>query len=145
MVNQGIADMMAEEMMSRDKGQQDFSQYVEYILKERSPKETRDKFWAWSDIEGALSNLSEEQIKRVINRLAIVDRLNMINMPPSEFKMDNLIEYWQMVQKATIKSHRSLQGFERKMQATQIKEVSAISRDNSSGGLFGGIRRLFGR
>lgn len=145
MVNQGIADMMAEEMLARDRYQQDFSQYVEYILKERSPKETREKFWAWTDIEGALSNLNEEQIKRVVNRLAIVDRLNTIMKSPSEYKFEDLVEYWQTVQKATIKSHRSLQGFERKMQATQIKEVSAISRDSGGGGLFAPIRRLFGR
>lgn len=145
MVNQGIADMMAEEMLAKDRQQADFSHYVEYILKERSPKATRDKFWAWSDIEGALSNLPEEQVKRTINRLAIVDRLNMIKKPPSEFTMDDLVEYWSMVQKATVKINRSRDGFERKMQATQIKEVNAVSRDSSGGGVFGKLKSMFGR
>ena len=128
--------------------QQDWRKYIEYITEEKSiPEDLKKLYWAFADKENVLSNLKPEDIARIMNNLEISYNFEVMKIPPYRYSFKMEQDFWQFKSKLLLKLKRSELGFERRTQATQIKEISTQqSGDSQNRGGFGGfISKMFGR
>lgn len=110
--------------------EEQFYRYIQFILEEKAiPQEIKELFWAFSDQENALTNLTDSDIRNIINHLEIAFSYITMNKPDYNFNFADEIMLAQLRAKLMIKLKRSKLGFERKMQATQIREVYAQQKE----------------
>lgn len=122
--------------------------YTQFLIQEESiPDDIKARLWAFSDKENALSNIDKGTIRNMINYLEITYNYYTMSKPDYKFTFDDEIIHAQMKAKLIVKLSRSKEGFERRMQSTQIREVHMSERENQgilarAGGF---ISRLTGR
>lgn len=119
---------------------------IEYLINDRSiPKHLRKQFfWAFSDKEMAISNLDDKQIRSVMLGSSIANKFYLMSKPDYKHTWEDEINYSNMRAKLFVKLNRSKDGFERKLEATQIRE-SHFDGGNQrrGGGVVGSIKSGF--
>lgn len=146
-VDAGMMNDLFSESPIGSVSQEDWRKYIQYITEDKSiPENIKNLFWAFSDKENVLSNLKEEDIRRIMNDLEICYNFEIMKMPPYKYSFQIEQQFWQFKAKLLLKLKRSQDGFERKAQMTQVKELHTDSNQQQNrGGVVGTISRLLGR
>lgn len=120
---------------------------IQFLVEDKSiPKHIRkDLFWAFSDKEMSLSNLTEKDIERVLTGMNVAYNYYLMSKPDYEHTWKDDIDFRQLRMKVFVKLKRSQDGFERKLDATQIR-VSQIEEGqikSTGGGIGGRLGKFF--
>lgn len=123
--------------------------FVEFLVEDKSiPDDVKRIFWAPSDKEAALTNLQEGDVGRIMNLFDITALYYMMSKPFWDHSFDDDFAMEQLRFKLFLKLKRSVRGFERRMEATQIRQMIYEEPTQASGGIVsrfsGGMRRMFG-
>lgn len=126
---------------------------VEFLVKDTAiPKHLRkQEMWGFADKEMALSQLSAKDIDRVLTSLEVVHGLKQMSRPDYENSWEDEIDFRQLKAKVFVKLKRSEEGFERRIQATQVHESyygERLGQQNGPGimqRIKGGLGALTGR
>lgn len=126
---------------------------VEFLVKDTSiPKRLRkEEMWGFADKEMALSQLTGKDIDRVLTSLEVVHTLKQAARPDYDNSWEDEIDFRQLKAKVFVKLKRSEEGFERRIQATQVHESYYGERLGQQGGpgllqrIKGGLGAITGR
>lgn len=114
------------------------------------PKEVKGLFWAFMDKEAALTQLNSSDIRRLMRSLDDTIVAYLMAKPSYRHEWYDEFIQTQLRGKLFMKLKRSENGFERKLNATQIKEIrrsgnTEFPQQEKRGGLMGKVGRFFGR
>jgi len=104
------------------------------------PKMKKD-FWGFSDKEAVISNMNPTTIIQVLRDWEINELWWMMSHPEKDFDFEQMARMGQARAHLRQRLHRSLNGFERKLQATEIKEVNL---NKGQEGKTAGLLNFFG-
>lgn len=129
--------------------------FSQFMIEDKSTPKTYEEmandlekqFWAFTDKEAALTNLREEDVTPLMNAFDDTVRLYNMHYPQTHYTFEVAQFQRQLRAKFFLKIKRSINGFERKMNVSQIKQN--IIEDNAydkrpSTGVIGRVKSFFG-
>jgi hypothetical protein len=123
--------------------------FIQFLVDDVSiPEELKGQFWAFSDKEVAIANLDEAKAQKILNQYDDAVSAFIMSRPAYMYSFDDETLFTQMRSKLTIKLSRSIGGFERKQQTTQISQHVFEEVPQAKGGMvgrfFGGVKKMMG-
>lgn len=123
--------------------------FIQFLVDDISiPQELKTQFWAFSDKEVAIANLTEEKAQKILNQYDDSVSAFIMSRPSYQYTFDDEVLFTEMRSKLTIKLSRSIGGFERKQQTTQISQHIFEEVPQAKGGMvgrfFGGVKKMMG-
>lgn len=123
--------------------------FIQFLVDDVSiPAELKLQFWAFSDKEVAIANLTEEKAQKILNQYDDSVSAFIMSRPSYQYSFDDETLFTEMRSKLTIKLSRSIGGFERKQQTTQISQHVFEEVPQAKGGMvgrfFGGVKKMMG-
>lgn len=124
-------------------GINDFGKMIEFLVEDKSiPHELKQYFWAFADKEMTLTNLKSKDIDHLMMMYDTVNLSALMTMPSNKYTFMGQTDHLNLRTKTFIKLKRSEDGFERKIQATQIREIRTDSGQKADKRGF--VSRIFG-
>ena len=121
----------------------DFTEYIRTILiDEGLPVEVKKYFWGYSSRLNTLSNLNLNQINKLLFDFDDGWLALLMSIPRDSFTWELEALKTQFRSTYEIQLNRSANGFERRMEATQIKQ--SIIQDNQAKTKTGFLTKIFG-
>lgn len=129
----------------------EMNELISLLLEDKSiPQDYAEVLlWGFADKENAITYHTKEDIAGQIMRLQAALTWMRMTIPPHKFRFIHALKMENMQAKQKTKLNRSYMGFERKMQATQIRQFANLTKNqnqNKSIGakIGGGLKALFG-
>lgn len=120
-----------------------FVEFTKFILEDTSiPKKWQDLFWAFSDKENAVGFIEKEDIDVLMNMWEITKLTYLMSRPDFEYKFPDMLELDNFRAKYFMKVKRSKNANERRLLATQIRQITTDSVMKSQ--KKGILSRIFG-
>lgn len=146
-VEQAVGDSFMDRQISSGMSSPD-NKLIEFLVNDRSiPKKfRRNTFWAFSDKEMAITNFEKKDIQKEMLSLSIANKFYMMSKPDYDHSWEDEIAYSNMRAKFFAKTRRAIDGFERKMQVSQIRDFhSDAGKQRGSGGIVNSITSGFSK
>jgi len=130
-----------------EKAKQDFEveQYAfgKYLIEDdTTPEDIRTIFWVISTKDAVLSNLDEADIKKLLLEFDDAYLAYLMTFPDYKFSFADELAYAEARMKLLLRLKRAKYGYERRMLATQIREMRyEETTEQRRGGIIG---RFFG-
>jgi hypothetical protein len=121
----------------------EFAKFTEFLITDKSiPPNLSEPFWGFGDKENAISNLRPDDIKSVLNQFEIARLTYLMSKPEFEHSWKDELALNNLRPKLQVKLKRSEGGFERRLEATQIRQIQtdSLGREQKKGFL----GRIFG-
>ena len=146
-----VTDIMSPQFIDgliRDSTQQpvdydsEMYKYYKNLIDTREiPADLKPPFWAFVDKEAVLTNLSQTDIEKVALDFDINYIMYLMATPNADFTFEQMAKIEQLRAHLNLRLHRSIGGFERKMESTQIREVN-LMREGGAGNPLAGFLGL---
>ena len=136
-------DEMTKDMTQGGYSMADISRLIEFLVEDKSiPKRFAENFWAFADKESAITYLEPGDINTLMMMFDVASLSFRMAKPDYKFTWDDQLQLSNLRMKFFIKTKRSTKGFERRLEATQIREI----RTQTDAGIKkrGFVSRLFG-
>lgn len=141
-------DKNIHEMDSASKGDSpftgiDFVRFTQLLIDDKSiPKEWADKFWAFSDREMAVSNIEKADVPTLMNMFDVARLDFLMSKPDYDFSWEDNATLSNLRTKFFVKVKRSVNATERRLLATQIRQIITDNRSGQEKAGF--LKRIFG-
>jgi len=145
LTEQFIRDMSDQAINQQMDYDSEMYKYFQNLVKtEGIPAKIKQRFWAFSDKEAVLTNMRVDEIRRVLMDFDINYLMYLMSRDESDFNFEEMLEIEQGKSHLNIRLHRSKDGFERRMESTQIREMT-VSRQGGKEGVLSSFFGLFKR
>ena len=123
-----------------------FRRFAEFLTKEDViPEPIRKIFWVSYSKELPLTNIKREDVSKLVNDFDDAVTAYVMSLPSGAYTFQDEFHLSQLRLKFVVKTMRSVEGFERRMLATQIKQQIFEELEQPKGGIINRIMRFFGR
>lgn len=141
-----IKEMSRQAMVGSSQYDSEMYKYFQNLTEpsKNIPEEVKNKFWAFSNKEAVLTNMTPAEIKNVLLDFDINYVMYLLSKSERDFTFEEMSQLEQTKGHLNIRLHRGKDGFERRMQATQIKDIT-LNRPGMEGvGILGRLANMVG-
>ena len=124
----------------------EFVRFLREILDDpeaRPPQEVKNAFWGYHTKESAVSNINQRDFEILVWKYRATEAWGLLSLPPRSLTFPQAMDLDNSFARVYLKLKRSVNGFERRMQVSQISVTQTVQqRIGKSVGFLG---RLLGR
>lgn len=121
----------------------DFVKFTQLLIEDKSiPQKWAEKFWAFSDREMAVGYIEKSDVPTLMNMFDVARLDFLMSKPDYDFNWEDNATLSNLRTKFFVKVKRSVNATERRLLATQIRQIITDTRSSTEKAGF--IKRLFG-